>query len=195
MTERSLLLTLPVLLLFAIDPASADNSTSGICERDAVCRKHSAAGHKLYQDRKYTEALTEFQAAYDLKPEPRLLINIGRTLFHLGRPRAALHAYEQYQHETPPGDESQHKVEQYIAEAKIAIEAEIASTPPEEKKAAAPPPPPVVVVAPVEKTPIYKKWWFWTSIGAGAVAIGLGVGLGVGFGRQQPTPYFDVVWR
>ena len=38
-----------------------------------------------------------------------------------------------------------------------------------------PPPPP-----PPPSTPIWRRWWFWTAIGAVVVGTGLGVGLGVG---------------
>lgn len=59
------------------------------------------------------------------------------------------------------------------------------------------PPPPTVAAAPPparevasESTPIYKKWWFWTGVGAGAVlVIGLAAGLGTrGGGDNSMLP-------
>jgi hypothetical protein len=35
--------------------------------------------------------------------------------------------------------------------------------------------------------PVYKKWWFWTAVGAVAV-VGLGVGLGVGLSSGPSAP-------
>jgi tetratricopeptide (TPR) repeat protein len=173
---KRLLVALAGLLLLVAAPARAadkDKDKSDICQKDAACRQHSDEGHKLYSDRKYSEALTEFQRAYDSKPEPRLLLNIGRTLFRLGRPRAALRAYEQYQKIAPPDPDTQSKVERYIAEAKIAVEAEKEAEPPDEKNPVAQPqpqnPPGVTPPPAEEKKPIYKKWWFWTAIGAFAV--------------------------
>jgi hypothetical protein len=59
------------------------------------------------------------------------------------------------------------------------------------------PPPPDV--APVAPTPLYRRWWLWTAVGAAAVAIGLGVGLGVGLsgddtqgpGQEWGVPFPD----
>ena len=192
-----------VLSAFAPTASAAekDKADQDICQKDPACRKHSDEGHKLYGDRKYSEALTEFQRAYDTKPEPRLLLNVGRTLFRLGRPRAALRAYEQYQKVAPPDPDTQAKVERYIAEAKIAVEAEKEAAPPEEKaleqaNAQTPPanPPGVTPPPPEEKKPVYKKWWFWTAVGGAALAVGLGVGLGVGL-KPKTDPFIDVIWR
>jgi hypothetical protein len=183
------------LLLALATPAWAAEP-SGLCSKDPECKKHSEEGLKLYGERKYTQALTEFQQAYDLKPEPRLQLNIGRTLYHLGRPRAALKAYEQYGKTGNPDAEMQKKLEKYIAEAKIAVEAEQEHMPPPPPPidpatglpvGAAPPPPPPV--------PVYKKWWFWTAVGGAALAVGLGVGLGVGLTRPKPDPFVDLIWR
>lgn len=48
--------------------------------------------------------------------------------------------------------------------------------------AANPPPPPAASGSEFHARDIYKKWWFWTGIGAVAV---LGVGLGVGLGTRN----------
>jgi tetratricopeptide (TPR) repeat protein len=179
------------------DGGDKDKDKSDLCQKDAACRQHSDEGHKLFSDRKYSEALTEFQRAYDIAKEPRILLNIGRTLFRLGRPKAALRTFEQYQKDAPADPDTQAKVERYIAEAKIAVEAERQAGGPEEKNPDQVTPPPVVpqlpVTPPEEKKPVYKKWWFWTAIGGAAVAVGLGVGLGVGLTR--PPSATEIVWR
>jgi hypothetical protein len=38
---------------------------------------------------------------------------------------------------------------------------------------------------PTKSTPVYKKWWFWTIIGA--VAVGAGVGIYFGARSSGPT--------
>ncbi len=39
---------------------------------------------------------------------------------------------------------------------------------------------------PRARTPVYKKWWLWTTVGV--VAVGVGVGLGIGLTRPHGTP-------
>lgn len=183
-------------VLSALQPAVAVASAAGeLCQSDRECRKRADNAAKLYNDRKFAEALTDYQAAYDLKQDPFLLLNIGRCLFRLGRPRSALAKYEQLQKNNPDLDPVTAKsLEKYIAEAKVAVEAEQEAAPPPQVVT----PPPVVLTPPPppppEKKPVYKQWWFWTAIGGAAVAVGLGVGLGLGL-KPQTEPYSDFVWR
>jgi hypothetical protein len=44
-----------------------------------------------------------------------------------------------------------------------------------------PPPPP-----PPARRPVWRRWWFWTAIGAVVVGAGLGVGLGLGLQDGPP---------
>lgn len=182
-------------LLSALQPSIAAAGPAGeLCQSDRECRKRADLAAKLYNDRKFAEALTEYQAAYDLKQDPFLLLNIGRTLFRLGRPRSAITKFELLQKNNPDLDPVTAKsLEKYMAEAKAALEAEQESAPvppplPQPLITAPPPPPPP------EKKPVYKQWWFWTAIGGAAVAVGLGVGLGLGL-KPQPEPYTDFNWR
>jgi hypothetical protein len=187
---RPLCLSAGLLVLSSVGTAHA---AADLCQADSACRKKSDSALKLYNDRKFAESLVEFQAAYDLQHEPRLLLNIGRCLFRLGRPRAALSKYEQFQKEvTDPDKETARAVEKYVVEAKTAVDAEKSDAPPEEPKTIVK----VVTVQapPPEKKPIYKQWWFWTAIGGVAAGGALAVGLGVGL-RPKPTPYTDFVWR
>jgi hypothetical protein len=43
-------------------------------------------------------------------------------------------------------------------------------------------------------TPIYKKWWLWTTLGAVTATLAMGIGLGVGLGidRSPPGPAFTI---
>jgi tetratricopeptide (TPR) repeat protein len=136
------------------------------CLTDSTCRAHYNQAVSLFEAGRFETALPEFNAAYERRQMPWLLINIGRTLHRLGRPREALDYYDRYkQAETKPDPETQERLEKYTAQAKaLADSAQApAALPPEqtEKK------------PPVEggPTPIYKKWWFWTAIGGGVVAI------------------------
>jgi tetratricopeptide (TPR) repeat protein len=42
----------------------------------------------------------------------------------------------------------------------------------------------LTATAPPRSKPVYKKWWFWTAIGA-VVVVGVGVGLGVGLSQSS----------
>lgn len=78
-----------------------------------------------YKRGSYTEAITHFQRAYDLRPLPRLLINIGRAHLRLGHPDQALaflRLYLQTDKEAAPALRAE--VEREIAQA----EAEAART-------------------------------------------------------------------
>jgi hypothetical protein len=98
---------------------------------------------------------------------PWLLINIGRTLHRLGRPREALDFYERYkQAESKPDAETQERLDKYVAQAKA-----LAETTPATDPVAPPPPDSNANKPPSEEKPIYKKWWFWTAIGGGVLAV------------------------
>jgi tetratricopeptide (TPR) repeat protein len=48
-------------------------------------------------------------------------------------------------------------------------------------------PAPAVAAAPAhpaERTPVYKRWWLWTTV-VGVAAVGVGVGLGVGLTQHR----------
>lgn len=185
-------------VLSSLQPTLAVAGTAGeLCQADRECRKRADAAAKLYNDRKFAEALDEYQAAYELRQAPFLLLNIGRCLFRLGRPRSALAKYELLQKNTPDLDQATARsLEKYIAEAKAALDEEekAAPKPPPVAEPVAPPPVAPPPPPPPEKKPVYKQWWFWTAIGGAAVAVGLGVGLGLGL-KPQPDPYSDFMWR
>jgi tetratricopeptide (TPR) repeat protein len=49
--------------------------------------------------------------------------------------------------------------------------------------------PELVTVRPATHTPIYKKWWLWTAVGAAAVAVAVGVGVGAALTpNDAPVP-------
>jgi tetratricopeptide (TPR) repeat protein len=180
-------LSIWLLSLFFAAPAFCAPGAGGkdLCQRDPVCREHTAAALKLYNDRRYEDALRAFRTAYRIKAEPLLLLNIGRCLYRLGQPEEALEQYRQFQELAPNPDEpTQQSVARYIDEAQADVTAK--------KQAAAIPPP--VVPPPPPPRPVYKKWWFWT-IGAVVVSgavVGLGLGLTLGRGQE---PYVDFTWR
>jgi tetratricopeptide (TPR) repeat protein len=146
------------------------------CLTEPTCRANYDQAVALFEGGRFEAALPKFQAAYAQRQMPWLLINIGRTLHRLGRPREALTYYERYKAaESKPDADTSDRLEKYIAQARALAD----STPPGQMSPAqvspdAPPaaPPSSEPPKPVsEEKPVYKKWWFWTAIGGGALAI------------------------
>lgn len=179
-------------------PAPPDDG----CLRDNECREHYDKAYGLYEKGRYEAALPEFQAAYQLRQMPWLLINIGRTLHRLGRLEEAIAYYQRYQRAAPNGDpETARKVQEYITQAKVLLEVKQTSgsgpqtpptsfdptTPPQaQSDLTNPPPKPTTEQPATEQKPFYKKWWFWAAVG-GAAGVILITGIAVGASRSGST--------
>lgn len=193
-------------------PLPADDG----CLNDGVCRSHYEQAVKQFESGRYELALGSFQAAYQRRQMPWLLINLGRTLHRLGRPREALQYYDRYrQAEARPDPETAARLEKYTAQAKTLVDtagAPLSATPDDDPAgevgslpAQSPPAQPAVSPAastpadstgpaaspatpPAEevRTPIYKKWWFWTIVGGGALLV-VGIGVGAGVAASSPS--------
>jgi tetratricopeptide (TPR) repeat protein len=110
------------LIAGAVDPASALALPNDACIKDERCKEHHDKAVSYYSQQYYDEALTEFQAAYAARQMPLLLINIGRTLQKLGRPKEALDYYERFQQaESKPDPAIAAKLSEYIAQAKALV--------------------------------------------------------------------------
>ncbi|HNN50401.1 MAG TPA: tetratricopeptide repeat protein [Pseudomonadota bacterium] len=186
------------------------------CLRDNVCRTAYQKALALYDEGRYEEALTGFQSAYSRRQMPWLLLNIGRTVQRLGRPKEAISYYERYKKADPNIDpETERRVNKYIEQAQALLEQTPAQadmprpdpvvqtgntngtpinpnlTPQPQPPLNLTPPQPTPTPAETQPvaTPIYKKWWFWTIIG-GVVAAGV-VGTAVGVtasAKKDPLP-------
>jgi tetratricopeptide (TPR) repeat protein len=132
-----------------------------------AARRHFALGSQRYEQGDYPGALVEFEAARKLKPLAELDYNVARCHDRLEHYPQAIAEYKKYLKQKPDA-EVQERVK--VLESRTAPE-------------------PVVIEKPVEKpkpTPVYKRWWLWTTVGL-VVAAGVGVGLGVGL-TQNATP-------
>ena len=184
------------------------------CLRDTVCRTAYQKALALYDEGRYEEALSGFQGAYARRQMPWLLLNIGRTVQRLGRPKEAIGYYERYKKADPNIDpETERRVNKYIEQAQALLE----NTPAQPDLVAqnptgnqqnptgtpgltmqppqaptSPQPLNLTPPAPAESqtlaTPIYKKWWFWTIIGGVVVAGAVGTAVGVTAAKKEPLP-------
>ncbi len=145
---------LALTLGIAALPTTAQALPNDACIKDERCKEHYDKGVNYYSQQYYEEALSEFQAAYSARQMALLLINIGRTLQKLGRPKEALAYYERFQQaETNPDPAIQGKLTEYMAQVKALIGSQPASaepsgtassgltTPPPATKTVEPPPP------------------------------------------------------
>jgi len=134
-------------------------------ERSA--KRHYDRGQKLFNLQKFDEALDQFQKAYDAKPIPNFLFNIGQCHRNLGDYESAIFSFKKFL-KLDPEAENRELVEKLIEnlEQKLA-EGDTERLGLRKKKR-----PPAVIE---NGQPIYKKWWFWT--GLAVVSVGAGVGI------------------
>ncbi len=175
----------------AAEQSGGDEGVSATdpCLTDNLCKGHYEEARKAYKDKHYDEAYKEYKSAYERRQAPWLLINIGRCAQRLGRNKEALDYYQRYlKADINPKPETVTRVNGYIDQVKAGI-IEEPEAKPEAKPEPKPEPTPQVTPTAVnqtqppaepEKTPVYKKWWFWTIIGvvvAGGIAGGVAGGV------------------
>jgi tetratricopeptide (TPR) repeat protein len=150
----------------------------------------------LYALTRYDEALAEYERAYETKPLPGFLFNIGQCQRNLGHWAKAAHFYHEYL-ERDPEARNRKLVEELAGEMDQQVQAhpetaslEVVQPPPlVEKPPEKPPEQPIVVEKPkVEEKParpLWKRWWVWAAAGGAAAVVALVVGLAVGL--RGPT--------
>ena len=79
-------------LLFAVSPrvARADDPAT------RAAKRHFDRGEKLFALGKFDEALDEYQKAFDAKPLPDFLFNIGQCYRNLGDYQQAIFSFKKY---------------------------------------------------------------------------------------------------
>ena len=154
-------------------------------------RKAYKAATQHFKLGEYEPALEQFKEAFRLHEDPSFLFNIGQCQRLLGRRTEAIASFRAYLNDSKNAA-NREEVEAVITKLREELAAEEAERRRKDEAAAEAAaaarviPPPVAVVEqpppPPPKTPLYKKWWLWTAVGA-VVAVGVGVGLGVGLTR------------
>ena len=179
MTYPRSLLALFVIALSARVAAADDAAT-----RNA--KRHFERGQKLYTLTKFREALDEYQQAFDARPIPDFLFNIGQCYRNLGDYDAAIFSYKKYLAGATDAP-NRPQVEQLIVDLQTRKDQEDArrlALQPRPPPAASAAPPASPAPAPPSDHPIYAQWWFWTGLGvisAGAVGF-------VGYELTRPKP-------
>lgn len=155
-------------LVVAIAPGSLVPVAHADDPAERAAKRHYNRGQKLFNLQKFDEALEQFQKAYDAKPIPDFLFNIGQCHRNLGDYEAAIFSFKKFL-KLDPEASNREQVEELIEELEQKV-AENNSA----RMGLTPKPREVRPVAESPTRPIYKKWWFWTGIAV------LGVGAGVG---------------
>lgn len=173
-------------------PAHAD-ATDG---DEKAAKKHYERGQKLFNLRKFSEAIAAFEAAFEAKPIPKILFNIGQAHRNLGEHEAAIFSFKRYLKLLPEAP-NREQVEEVIAELEAKVEqADAARTTAEtqesEPERLARPAGPSPERAP-GTTPVYKQWWFWTGVALVGVAGGIGIWAATSGGRDAPDVTLGVL--
>jgi tetratricopeptide (TPR) repeat protein len=151
-----------------------------------AAKKHYEKGEKLFALGRFEDALAEYEAAFEAKPLPGFLFNIGQCHRNLGDYEAAIFSYRKYLKLEPDAD-NREAVEELIADLEQKIEAR------KERPLPDPDPPPPDDRKTAGK-PIYKKWWFWGGVAAVAGA-GTGTYLILSEGGLPDSDLGNVVFK
>lgn len=149
-------------------------------------------GTRSFNLAEYSQALQSYKESYRLRPDPALLFNIGQCHRLLGHTDEAVSLYKSYLREAPNAKnraDVEKRIDELQGQRPTITEAQgepksaaLDLTPSKRPEGAttdrADEPGQVTTAA------FYKRWWFWTAVGA--VAAGAGVTLGV-LARRDPT--------
>ncbi|HZS39853.1 MAG TPA: tetratricopeptide repeat protein [Polyangia bacterium] len=167
-------------------PARADSDP-------AAAKVHFDLGSQLYQQGRYDEALAELTRGYELDARPEFLYSLGQTERKRGRCKQALDYYQRYLDSGLPRERAAAVLIQMDRCRAELDHPPILVQPAPPPVVVAPPPAAAAVIvapppAPPKRTPIYKRWWLWTTV-AVVAAVGVGVGLGVGLTANRGSDF------
>jgi tetratricopeptide (TPR) repeat protein len=170
-TRLLLLLTVCLAVAVPVRTAYADDPAT------RASRRHHERGEKLFALGKFDEALEEYQTAYDAKPLPAILYNVGQAYRNLGDLDQAIFSFKKYL-KLEPEAENREAVERLIED----LEDQKARGEGEKFVRKRP--------GQAESKPVYKKWWFWT--GVTAVVVGGSVGIYAATSGGSGPPMSDL---
>lgn len=162
-----------------------------------LARREYMEGTRRYDLNEFGPALEAFKRAYLAYEDPAFLYNIAQCYRQLGDKPNAVKFYRSYLRKVPDAP-NRAEVSSTITSLDAAIAIENAK--PVEHPAVAAPAIPhdesnvvrtqnqLVAASPSPKrTPIYKKWWLWTIVGAVAAGAATGVAVAVTSQRAESS--------
>jgi tetratricopeptide (TPR) repeat protein len=169
---------------------------------DGQAKEAYQRGAQAYAKHQYSAAASAFEEGFRLKPHPAFLFNLALTHRAMGQPQQAISYYERYL-EALPSAPDRAQVEAAIADERRKLPAAAIATRKTAPAEAASASSSAAVggltstgrdAGSTERTPIYRKWWFWAAGGAVVIAA-VGIGLGVGLQPGTVAPYREVTWQ
>jgi tetratricopeptide (TPR) repeat protein len=144
-------------------------------------RAHYQKATNFFAVGDFSSAAAEYEEAYKKKPDAALLFNAAQSRRLAGENQKAVILYKNYVQLYPKAKNVADVKEQIVKLEEAIAAAEKAKTnpptsmeEPEKKITEAPPTQQQRAEEkkePEKPTPIYKKWWLWTAVGAGVVLI------------------------
>ena len=140
-------------------PARADEPAPPpvMDEATARAKKLFREGEKLFALGKFSQALAKYEKAYEAKPIPAFLFNIGQCHRNLGDYDQAIFSFRKYLKLSPDAS-NRDAVLEYIDE----LERERQKRSSNDVGLIQPDPDPHP--RETRSRPIYKKWWFWGGL-------------------------------
>lgn len=135
-----------------------------------AAKLHFDRGEKLYALTRFSEALDEYQQAFDARPIPDFLFNIGQCYRNLGDYDSAIFSYKKYLTASPDAP-NRAQVEQLIGELEARKDRSDTRRLGLQRRPEPPQPAPGAGHPPDH--PIYTRWWFWTGIAVVGAAGGV----------------------
>jgi hypothetical protein len=198
-----------ILALAVLAAAVALSGPAGVGGDAFAADDRPQRAKELFAAGSYPEALELFAKLYAETLDPLYLRVIGRCHQKMENPDRAIDAFKEFLRKSKRlAPDKRQEVEEFIAEMEALKERQrqaAALTPPPTTAApvtagplpaslSVPPPsqPQAVLVSPAAtdadagSAPVYKRWWFWTTIAAVAVAGGVIAALTVKPGQVEP---------
>jgi tetratricopeptide (TPR) repeat protein len=171
-----------LMLCSAIAAASAAEP-----DRDTRARALYEKARDDFEHGRYDDAARGFREAYLISQRAELLFNMASALERAEHPAEAAESLRAFLR-VRPDDPDRGSIEEHVRaldEKQRLLDAARSRAAPDVAPAAAPTT--RSTTAPARRTPVYKRWWLWTVVGAAAAGVALGVGFGVS--RASTTSY------
>jgi hypothetical protein len=174
-----------VLLAFA-NPSGAQSEDS---ER---ARRFFVEGQKEFELHNYDSAVEKLTQSNLIILQPRVYFALGQAYRMNHHCTDAVKAYRSFLSYSPTKTQAR-AAEMHIEECALEDPASVAPPKLAPTPDVAPLPPSIesaptrvelTTAPPAKPTPVYKKWWLWTTVGVVVVGVGLGVGLGIGLSHD-----------
>jgi FimV-like protein len=176
-----------VLVAISALSGSALGQSPSRPDTDARARAHYEIGEGLFQLGKYSEAVKEFAAGYQLTRRPRFLLDLAQAYRQLGDEASARQMLEQFLAEAPADDIERPQVTELLGQLRGSPgPAPLAARP----LLPAAQPSTLAVHAEVSRravestSPRRAKPYWWIGVAGGALVVGAALGVGIYFGTK-----------